>query len=244
MHFAIGDCVYYEGERHWIDGMDENMEVLKIGSVKTGEMKKVDRSVVELKEDLELTDGEESGSEEEQLDENKGQSEVEVIMCEPVLPVPTTSTSENGSATTGVPRYRPTEAEKADFLNKQKNKKTACKTQSAAKQLAAYMESVDEYRAITDIPPLELNSLIEDFVMTVRKQDGTEYEPTSIRGTFAAIARYLDEKRYPDQLMKSAHFKGAREMLKSKFKVRETYNCNIPFNIAKFTVPSKPIMIF
>jgi hypothetical protein len=47
--------------------------------------------------------------------------------------------------------------------------------------LRQFLNEKEENREIQNIPPEELNELLSQFVYSVRKSDGTEYEPSSLR---------------------------------------------------------------
>ena len=51
-----------------------------------------------------------------------------------------------------------------------------------------YDDSIEKYE------PEALNKILEEFYATVRKKDGEDYEPDSLRVMVTAIDRYLTEK--------------------------------------------------
>ena len=46
-------------------------------------------------------------------------------------------------------------------------------------------------RELNEIPPNELEFLLSDFVLSVRKRDGREFVPTSIRSIISSVDRRL-----------------------------------------------------
>ena len=64
------------------------------------------------------------------------------------------------------------------FLQAQKSKNTQYKTKSDLNTWKKFFESLREYRATENIPANELDL----FFVSVRKQDGTEYEPRTLNG--------------------------------------------------------------
>jgi hypothetical protein len=207
MYFALFDCVIYEKKRHIIDWMDDQRTIAVIIDLETNERKKVDMKFLE--EMPFFSDGVESVDEEgDDWGEYKEDEEDRDVEGDREV--------EGDRGTEG---RRPTEEEKKNFIRNQKNKKTIAKTKYSAAQLNAYLKEVGERRSVPEIPPRELNNYIEDYIMVAKKKDGQEYEPGSLRGIFAGIARYLTDIKYEESLMGSAIFKGAREMLASKFKV-------------------------
>ena len=64
------------------------------------------------------------------------------------------------------------------FLQAQKSKNTQYKTKSDLNTWKKFCESLKESRATENIPANELDL----FFTSVRKQDGTEYEPRTLNG--------------------------------------------------------------
>ena len=52
--------------------------------------------------------------------------------------------------------------------------------------LERFLKTKDEDRKIEDIPAAELNEFISEFIISVRTEDGNEYEPTSLRSLMAS----------------------------------------------------------
>jgi len=50
-----------------------------------------------------------------------------------------------------------------------------------------YLDACDEKRGIEDITPVELQEMIKKFVLAVRKKNGEEYEPSSLRAFIQSI---------------------------------------------------------
>ena len=59
---------------------------------------------------------------------------------------------------------------------------------------------------------------MSEFFATVRKLDGTDYEPISLRSIFSSLSRYLKDKGHPEQILESPYFNKTRESLKAKQK--------------------------
>ncbi|CAH3156714.1 unnamed protein product, partial [Porites lobata] len=66
------------------------------------------------------------------------------------------------------------------FLQEQKQKITQYKTKSDLNAWKKFCESLKESRAIENIPANELDLLLSKFLISVRKQSGTGYEPGSL----------------------------------------------------------------
>ena len=75
-----------------------------------------------------------------------------------------------------------------------------------------------ERRKIEEIPPNELKNLAKRFVLSVRKKNGEEYEPSSIRAFLQSIDRYLRKNGYPVSLLNDKEFSEVQDILKKKQK--------------------------
>jgi len=64
--------------------------------------------------------------------------------------------------------------------------------------------------------PGELNKLLKQFYATVRKQDGTDYEPDSLRVMATAIDHHLKENDYKYSIMRDRQFWGSKQVLEGK----------------------------
>ena len=74
------------------------------------------------------------------------------------------------------------EVEIEKFLQEQKSKNTQYKTKSDLNAWKKFCESLKESRAIENIPANELDLLLSKIFISVRKQNGTEYEPGTLSG--------------------------------------------------------------
>ena len=61
-----------------------------------------------------------------------------------------------------------------------------------------------------------LNTYICEFLLSVTKKDGNEYEPTTLRGFISSLDRYLKEKNSKISIIKDTEFEKSRKTLKSK----------------------------
>lgn len=126
------------------------------------------------------------------------------------LDLPTTSSNIN----------IPSKEEKREYIQGQKNVRTTAKTKGAVNQFNVFLSSQGLGDVnIEQMEQSELNEHLENFFVTLRKKDGDEYEPGTLRGIFASINRYLQEKRYDGNLQTSTQFQGVRQIVAAKFKV-------------------------
>ena len=59
------------------------------------------------------------------------------------------------------------------------------------KVLKEFLDACNEKREIEDIAPVELQEIIKKFVLAVRKKNGEEYEPSSIRAFIQSIEKTI-----------------------------------------------------
>ena len=110
------------------------------------------------------------------------------------------------------------EVEIEKFLQAQKSKNTQYKTKSDLNAWKKFCESMKETRAIENIPANELDLLLSKFFISVRKQDGTEYEPCTLSGFQRSFQRHLHEKGSLINILKDNEFSKSREVLAAKRK--------------------------
>lgn len=72
-----------------------------------------------------------------------------------------------------------------------------------------------EYVSIETMAPEELDKVLSKFYAEVRKKDGDDYEPESLKIMQSAIERYLKEN-YSLSIVQSMEFHSSREMLNAK----------------------------
>ncbi|VDI24802.1 Hypothetical predicted protein [Mytilus galloprovincialis] len=102
------------------------------------------------------------------------------------------------------------------FVLDQENKNTARKTQSDIQSLQQFLVTKLETREIYLIPPHELNQILCQFLISVRKDDGNQYEPASLKGMLCSFDRYLRHHNYGYQISKSAEFSKVKDVLTAK----------------------------
>ena len=64
-----------------------------------------------------------------------------------------------------------------NFIAEQENKATLQKIQRDVKLLQNFLGTRNELRKVEEIPALELNEYICEFIISVRTKDGKDYEP-------------------------------------------------------------------
>lgn len=96
------------------------------------------------------------------------------------------------------------------------NKNTQRKTDTDIRIVISYLRSVDESRNPEDIPGAELDRYLSTFFTIVKKHDGNEYEPASLRGMLCSVERYLKMKNYRTSVTRDPAFSCTRHALKYK----------------------------
>ena len=84
--------------------------------------------------------------------------------------------------------------------------------------LYQYLNSIDEKRQIEQIPPNQLNEVLSMFILSVRKKDGEEYEPATLRSIVSSIDRHLKNNYYPTSIISGEEFFQTRNVLMKKQK--------------------------
>ena len=74
------------------------------------------------------------------------------------------------------------------------NKNTLQSTNNWVKVLKSWAAQKGYDESIENYEPKTLNKIVEQFYATVRKKNGDDYEPGSLRVMVTAIDRYLIEK--------------------------------------------------
>ena len=80
-----------------------------------------------------------------------------------------------------------------DMIEEEENLNTKGKTERDLKLFRGFLETKENMniREVENIPAPELNEYLSEFIFCIRRKDGKEYEPCSIRGILASIQRYL-----------------------------------------------------
>ena len=64
-----------------------------------------------------------------------------------------------------------------------------------------------------ELSPSELDKYLSKFLLSVRKKNGEEYEPTTLRGFVSSVERYLKKRRYCETVVTGHSFNRKRETL-------------------------------
>lgn len=103
-----------------------------------------------------------------------------------------------------------------DFLKENENRNTKRKTDSDMRLFLSFLMSKNEVRKPEFIPPDILNTLLSEFILGVTKRDGTEYEPSTLRGFVGSIDRHLKSCGSKMSIFKDIDFVKSRMILSKK----------------------------
>ena len=96
------------------------------------------------------------------------------------------------------------------------NKNTVQSTNNWVKVRKSWAAQKGHDESIEKYEPEALNKILEQFYATVRKKDGDDYEPDSLRVMATAVDRYLPEKEYKYSIIRDREFKSSKQVLEGK----------------------------
>ena len=105
-----------------------------------------------------------------------------------------------------------------EFVQHQEDKNTLSKTWRDVSLLQKFLLSRNELRDIENIDAKDLDVLLANFLLQVRKKDGQQYEPTSLRSFVSSFDRYLRKKYYSSTIMEGKEFRKTKESISRKAK--------------------------
>ena len=103
-----------------------------------------------------------------------------------------------------------------------KNDNTTRSTATWLKTFNSWAESRNIVPELSLFAPDELNDILRRFYAEVRKENGDDYEPDSLRVMQAALHRYLISCKYPKSIMSDKEFKSSRDVLEGKARMLRT----------------------
>lgn len=105
-----------------------------------------------------------------------------------------------------------------EFNLQQTNKNTLAKTVYDLKILRAFLNEpeISEFREIEDMPVSDLSQLLCRFLVSVKKQNGDEYEPSCLRGMLSSFDRQLRRKNYGQTIAHGPGFTKVMDTLAMK----------------------------
>jgi hypothetical protein len=82
------------------------------------------------------------------------------------------------------------------FNKNQRNKNSQRKLDGDIKRLNQFLRMRNIHCEIQDLPMPELDEILSMFVLAVKKEDGNDYEPGTIRGYMSSFDRLLQQHNY------------------------------------------------
>ena len=106
------------------------------------------------------------------------------------------------------------------FIDEQDNKNTIRKTLTDINKFRRFLETKGEKRDVHEISVDQLDAYLANFILSIKKSDGSEYEPSSLRNIISSIDRKLQRNKYEFLIMRGSgpQFSLTRDALKAKQK--------------------------
>ena len=67
-----------------------------------------------------------------------------------------------------------------------------------------------------EIQPEELNDFLSEFIVTVKRKDGGDCEPSSLRGFITSFNRYLKNVKFSKSIVEDREFEQTRKALDAR----------------------------
>ena len=104
------------------------------------------------------------------------------------------------------------------YILTQRSQNTVKKTEYDVHVWKRFFLEVSEARKIEEIPADELNILICQFLLEIKKKDGGSYEPATLQSFQRSLQRYLNDKNSKLNILEDREFLKSRDALLSKKK--------------------------
>ena len=106
-----------------------------------------------------------------------------------------------------------------DYVESTENRNTKEKTKRDVQLFEEFLRKEDnDLREVHTIAPAELNKYLAEFILSVRRKDGEDYEPSSLRCLVSSLERHLKKNYYPVSIINDKQFELTRKSLQSKQK--------------------------
>lgn len=139
----------------------------------------------------------------------------------------TTTTSNNNPSVESIPDFPDKTADQSRFpvfssedISELKTVAINKNTSHSTKQWLAVFNSWRESRHleinIVNMAPADLDKVLGQFYAEVKRKDGDDYEPESLKIMQSAIERHLKENDYPVSIVRGREFHNSQEILNAK----------------------------
>ena len=128
-----------------------------------------------------------------------------------------------------------------EFNETEENQNTNRKTELDVNLIHSYIANeagghVNRPPKMEELSSSQLDTYLSKFLLAVRKKNGEEYGPTTLRGFISSVERYLKKNRYCESVVTGQSFSRTRETLRSKQKqLKRDGKGNKPFKAASLT---------
>ena len=139
-----------------------------------------------------------------ELDALLSQVELPLLLDEPCIAPPTTPPTSCKDESRA-PFVTATAEELRRLQSKNTNKNTVNSTKTWANRFEAW-QKVRGVALPSDPDPRQLDAILQQFYAELRKEDGSEYEPDSLRVMLASLDRHFQEKGLPFSIRKDKPF--------------------------------------
>ena len=102
------------------------------------------------------------------------------------------------------------------LLQKNTNANTAKSTKNWVSKFSKWAIENQVHPELEEIPESELDGVLQRFFAQIRKNDGENYEPESLKVMQASLDRYLRDKGCTYSILKDSNFTTSRKVLNSK----------------------------
>ena len=102
------------------------------------------------------------------------------------------------------------------LISNTENKNTNKTTRTWVNRFNSWRESRELAQELHEIPPEELDKILQSFYAELVKSDGTDYEPESLRVMIACLDRHLREHGATYSILKHKCFERSRKMLEGR----------------------------
>ena len=113
-------------------------------------------------------------------------------------------------------RFVPLQLPLAEIIEEQANKNTLSKTNRDVSLLKEFLRAKEIDEELENIEAKVLDEILCTFIVEVKKKDGGECEPTTLRSFISSFDRYLRRKGYPTTIIDRQEFRKTRETLRSR----------------------------
>lgn len=137
-------------------------------------------------------------------------------------------------------------AEMPDFdayIQSKKAKNTLKCTDNAIRTFRKWLDKNGETLDIENIEKIQLNKYLCGFLMLLKKDDGSDYEPGSILSIHRGIERFLKNRNYEESIITGKTFEKSREVLAAKMKeLKESGKGNKPNKSSPLTAEEEELL--